>query len=469
MNIAGSKIVDKNAILSRDSAVQRQMAINLQKKFDPISKAMFREKQAETYLNTLIVSNEPTLANLIANERDSTLQTDSLQSYSLARNNLLTIADQDTSDYILDRLDDEQIQTLNQNFPRFVKTLSSKYKNIDKNKFIELIKSDTFDIPENEITERGQMRINREKTDAEVRKKLIEDRDEQLRGERGPPNVIDREQYEEYPYDERNVTPKKNPQKEKKELTPKILKTAYGKILNENKPNPLLQVEEDAFIEAERFMISLKDRRALSLYINSMIEGSVPQRINKDQLKEIVLKLKYKEEIENSKLEGYGLRRRKIVGRGLPKISRNPDKLELANGKFTIHLDKLRRNILSVTYSSCRASIPSLKKEHISNDVKNVITDIVEGKYNANLFNKMKQDDQRIVSTFVRTIKIPDIDMTEFDDAYQNHYEILLGQINSGQNNPAVKRELKEYILRAITEGLIPKAQGLTKLFELSL
>ena len=33
-----------------------------------------------------------------------------------------------------------------------------------------------------------------------------------------------------------------------------------------------------------------------------MIEGSVPQRINKDQLKEIVLKLKYKEEIENSKL-----------------------------------------------------------------------------------------------------------------------------------------------------------------------
>jgi hypothetical protein len=59
--------------------------------------------------------------------------------------------------------------------------------------------------------------------------------------------------------------------------------------------------------------------------------------------------------------------------------------------------------------------------------------------------------------------------MSEFDKAYQNHYEILLGQINSGQNNPEIKRELKEYILRAITEGLIPKTQGLTKLFELSL
>jgi hypothetical protein len=49
------------------------------------------------------------------------------------------------------------------------------------------------------------------------------------------------------------------------------------------------------------------------------------------------------------------------------------------------------------------------------------------------------------------------------------HYEVLLGQVNSGQNNPAIKRELKEYILRAITENLIPKSQGLTKLFELSL
>jgi hypothetical protein len=59
--------------------------------------------------------------------------------------------------------------------------------------------------------------------------------------------------------------------------------------------------------------------------------------------------------------------------------------------------------------------------------------------------------------------------MSEFDAGYQLHYEVLLGEINSGNNNPALKRELKEYILRAITEGLIPKSQGLTKLFELSL
>jgi hypothetical protein len=47
-----------------------------------------------------------------------------------------------------------------------------------------------------------------------------------------------------------------------------------------------------------------------------------------------------------------------------------------------------------------------------------MIFDIVNGKYNANVFNKMKQDDQRILSNLIRVLKIPDIDMSEFDAEY---------------------------------------------------
>jgi hypothetical protein len=36
--------------------------------------------------------------------------------------------------------------------------------------------------------------------------------------------------------------------------------------------------------------------------------------------------------------------------------------------------------------------------------------------------------------------------MSEFDAGYQLHYEVLLGEINSGNNNPAFKTKLKEYI-----------------------
>ncbi len=326
-SIAGSKIVDKNAMLSRDESIQRQIAINLQRKFDPLSKAMFRDKQMELYPNLLQVSNEPSLANLIANEKDSNLQTDSLQSYSLAKNNLLTIADSNTSDYILDRLNEEQIQTLNQSFPKFVKILTTKYKNIDKNKFIELIKSDTFDVTDFELTERGQSRINR-KSDAEVRKSIVEKRDEQLRGERGAPNQIDREQFEEYPYELQQVTPKKNPNKGKKELTPKSLKTQYGQILSQNDPDPNSERENQALLAAEKYSNSFKDKRGLSSYIDSIISGNVPQKYNKTQLQEIALKLRYKELLEDS-VEGNGVKRRKMYGRGMPLLPRNPSKKNL--------------------------------------------------------------------------------------------------------------------------------------------
>jgi hypothetical protein len=375
----------------------------------------------------------------------------------------LTIADGETADYVLDRLDDSQIQTLNQRFPAFIEKLTTEYKNIDKNKFIELVKADSTDTPKYEVSERGQTRLDRNKTDAQIRAKIIEDRDEQLRSERFRGNTIDRERYQEYDYDEKFITPKRNPLKNRTQ-SPKFI---YGSILNENAPSSKTDFEQESFDDATTFIATLKDKRSLYFYISTLIEGTVPNKFNKNQLKDIAFKLRYKDEIANN-IEGKGLRR-KIVGRGIEKLSRNPDKVELNNGKFVIDMEKLRRNILSVTYASCRATIPSLKKENISNDVKNIITDIIEGKYNANLFNKMKPDDQRIVSTFVRTMKIPDIDMREFDEAYNDHYQVLVGQVNSGQNNPIVKKELKQYILRAITEGLIPRSQGYNKLFELSL
>ena len=130
-------------------------------------------------------------------------------------------------------------------------------------------------------------------------------------------------------------------------------------------------------------------------------------------------------------------------------------------------MDKLKNNILSVQYTSCRGTVPSLKLERISDDAKSVITDILENQYNSKLFEKLMTDDQRIVSHFVRTLKIKDIDMDSFDKKYQHEYELLLGQVNSGNSNEKVKQQLKQYILRGISEGLIPRAHGLNQILHL--
>jgi hypothetical protein len=135
-----------------------------------------------------------------------------------------------------------------------------------------------------------------------------------------------------------------------------------------------------------------------------------------------------------------------------------------------VNLDKLRNCILHVYYASSRASIPSLKREKISGDARDVLLDILAGKYSDKLFNKLTNpDEQRLISTFVRVLKIPDIKMSEFDDAYQKNYDVLMGEVNAGNNNPKIKAELKLYILRGISESLIPRHQGQLMLYNLSL
>ena len=78
-----------------------------------------------------------------------------------------------------------------------------------------------------------------------------------------------------------------------------------------------------------------------------------------------------------------GKKKRKIIGRGISE----PNKVFI--NKFTVDLEKLKRNILNVKYTSCRGSVPSMKIERISEDVKSVLMDILQNKYNSKLFDKL--------------------------------------------------------------------------------
>jgi hypothetical protein len=200
---------------------------------------------------------------------------------------------------------------------------------------------------------------------------------------------------------------------------------------------------------------------------------------NRDEFDTIAIRLAF-DDRTNVKT-GSGLKRRRITGRGSPERDSESEeeeddgdikykkKMYLNKGKFTINLEKLRRNILHVCYTNSRASIPALKRENITSDARDVLLDILANKYNDKLFNKLKSpDEQRLISTFVRTMKIP-ISMTEFDDSYQKNYEVLSGEVSAGNNNPKVKAELKLYILRGISEGLIPRHSGQLMLYNLSL
>jgi hypothetical protein len=58
--------------------------------------------------------------------------------------------------------------------------------------------------------------------------------------------------------------------------------------------------------------------------------------------------------------------------------------------------------------------------------------------------------------------------MSEFDEGISYIMRFFLGQVNSGQNNPAIKRELKRIYIKSHYWESDTKNQELTKLFELS-
>jgi hypothetical protein len=58
---------------------------------------------------------------------------------------------------------------------------------------------------------------------------------------------------------------------------------------------PESERENNAFINAESILIVLRIKEVFLLCIDSSISGSVPQKIHKAQLQEIVFKLRYKE------------------------------------------------------------------------------------------------------------------------------------------------------------------------------
>ena len=205
-------------------------------------------------------------------------------------------------------------------------------------------------------------------------------------------------------------------------------------------------------------------------YIERRIDRNIPSYLTKKEVMKIAMYVGYSYEIdsienpdENRKVSGGKMKKKKrIVGKG---ISQHPKKIVV--NKFSVNMEKLKNNILNVQYTSCRGSVPSMKIERISDDVKSVLMDILENQYNSKLFDKLLSDDQRIISNFVRTLKIPNINMDNFDKKYQHEYEVLLGEVRSGNDNEQIKKKLKQYILRGISENLIPRAQGLNQILNL--
>ena len=197
--------------------------------------------------------------------------------------------------------------------------------------------------------------------------------------------------------------------------------------------------------------------------------------MRKQQISDQILIHEYGMDEFQKKRTGNGLKYRKIIGRGMEtyetpievRKKKSENMRKVINGKY-IDLNKLNNNIITIRYVSTGALIPTVKVQSISRDVRGIVEDIINDKFEKRLYEKLDMNEKRLIKRIVSALNI-DIDLHDnSEDEFVKQFNIVLGQWRAGNNNTIIKRKLREYIYEANEAGMIPKREMHKLIFELA-
>jgi hypothetical protein len=148
-------------------------------------------------------------------------------------------------------------------------------------------------------------------------------------------------------------------------------------------------------------------------------------------------------------------------------------KIKISDGrkyydKVYIDMRRLVKNQLFCKYIKGNIMIPNLRTQNISNDLKDVIMNIINNKFNQKEYNLLTSKDKQIVKVFVKIFKY---DLTIHDDEdikFSNDFNVLLGEYEAGNDNIEIKKSLKKFVKIAMIKKLITNREGMELLFDLS-
>ena len=140
-------------------------------------------------------------------------------------------------------------------------------------------------------------------------------------------------------------------------------------------------------------------------------------------------------------------------------------------GCYLIHVPSLSKNRLNIKFPSL-ASHPKIPQRIVSDELVALITKILEtGQMNAPLYAALTQSDKDFFDNLAHMCKIGGklgIAKKE-NNADMQRFQIVRGEILSGNDAPQLIKELKHLTLKLVTEGKIPKRSAHDLLIEISL
>lgn len=165
----------------------------------------------------------------------------------------------------------------------------------------------------------------------------------------------------------------------------------------------------------------------------------------------------------------HNLRRRVIVGNGI-KLD-NPVEKYQHFGRYVIHMPSLKKNKLNLKFPSL-GYIPNMPITHVSDEFKDFIYDLLETeRITPHIYNKMSKEDKALFDRVAVLSGIDDVLGLKVEDLEKKEamkrFEILRGELVAGNDNQALVKEFKTYLIKFMNENIIPRREGQNLLLEL--
>jgi hypothetical protein len=128
-----------------------------------------------------------------------------------------------------------------------------------------------------------------------------------------------------------------------------------------------------------------------------------------------------------------------------------------------------------VLYASNGINIAGIKSTHISEDFKDLIMAIIEtGKFNSRLFERLPNSEKPLFKKLIDVAKLKHklgagnlVDENEKQN--MQRWELVRGEIESGNDNISLKKEAKKLISYFMKSGRLSKSEAYDLLIQLSL
>ena len=140
-------------------------------------------------------------------------------------------------------------------------------------------------------------------------------------------------------------------------------------------------------------------------------------------------------------------------------------------GCYLIHVPSLEKNRINIKFPSL-ASHPRIPQRVASTELIALIKKILEtGQMNAPLYAALTEEDKKYFDSLAHMCKIGGKlgIVSPKDDEDMQRFQIVRGEILSGNDAPQLIKELKHLTLKLVTEGKIPKRSAHDLLIEISL